>query len=382
MRTSSCTKPIAITSCDTASTDTACTDTLSSTGSSCTPPDIYQTNSTNKLNRSTGSLRTPTDIRQTERVNSQSPLGDCEASLSAVQDSANLKQSTQYIGRFAPSPSGSLHNGSLVAAMSSYLDARAHRGRWLLRIEDIDTPRVIPGADTLIMQQLQQLGMHWDEEPIWQSQCLSRYEQAFNELQAHGLIYGCSCTRKEIADSAIALGLHEQGQYPYTGTCRRGTNKPVRAWRLRMPEGIFSFEDRWLGLQQQDIQAEVGDIIIKRADGLFAYQLVVVLDDAFQGITDIVRGQDLMDSTERQICIANYFDFKIPRYMHVPLVCDEQGRKLSKQNHAHPIDTKHALSSLTGAWQALGFAPFVTTSVESFWTQATALWAQRFKIKA
>lgn len=287
-----------------------------------------------------------------------------------------------YTGRFAPSPSGPLHNGSLVAAMASYLDARAHAGRWLLRIEDIDTPRVVAGSDRVIMQQLQLLGMHWDAEPIWQSHCLARYEQAFQHLLERGLIYGCSCTRKEITDSAIALGLHEQGQYPYPGTCRHGTNKPIRAWRLRMPEGIFSYQDRWLGEQSQDIQQAVGDIIIKRADGLFAYQLVVVLDDAEQGITDIVRGQDLMDSTERQICIADYFGFPQARYMHVPLVLDANGRKLSKQNHAQPIDIEHPLNSLSTAWQALGFTPIHALSIDSFWTQATQQWAQRFAISA
>lgn len=288
--------------------------------------------------------------------------------------------SISYTGRFAPSPSGPLHNGSLVAAMASYLDARAHQGRWLLRIEDIDTPRVVLGCDQIIMQQLQHLGMYWDAEPIWQSACLARYEQAFSHLQERGLVYGCSCTRKEICDSAALRGLREPGHYPYPGTCRNGTSKPIRAWRLRMPEGNFQFTDRWLGTQEQNIQEDVGDIIIKRADGLFAYQLVVVLDDAEQGVTDIVRGQDLMDSTERQICIADYFGFPQARYMHVPLVLDENGRKLSKQNHAHPIDIEHPLSSLDYAWQALGFAPVSATSVESFWTQAITLWTERFQI--
>lgn len=290
--------------------------------------------------------------------------------------------SSPYTGRFAPSPSGSLHHGSLVAAMASYLDARAHHGRWLLRIEDIDTPRVVPDADRIIMQQLQFLGMQWDGDPIWQSQRLASYQTAFDQLQTQGLIYGCSCTRQEVSDSALALGLHEKGQYPYPGTCRSGTLKPPRAWRLRLPEGQFHFQDRWLGEQTQNIQRTVGDMIIKRADGLFAYQLVVVIDDAAQGISDIVRGQDLVDSTPRQICLANYLGLPPMRYMHVPLVLDEHGRKLSKQNHAQAIQTHNALASLQQAWQVLGFAKIPTQQLEDFWTQATTRWAQRFLTRA
>ncbi len=283
-----------------------------------------------------------------------------------------------YIGRFAPSPSGPLHNGSLVAAMASYLDARAHQGKWLLRIEDIDTPRVVAGADSLIMQQLQQLGMHWDGDVIWQSQRLARYEEVFAQLRHQQLIYGCSCTRKEIADSAIALGRHENGQYPYPGTCRHGTLKPPRAWRLVMPDKVVGFADRWLGHQQQNPQQDIGDIIVKRADGLFAYQLVVVIDDGDQGVTDIVRGQDLLDSTQRQLCIADYLGLAHPRYMHVPLILDEQGRKLSKQNHAPAISLENALHSLQQAWLALGFEVFPCSTVAHFWTLATEKWARRF----
>lgn len=311
-------------------------------------------------------------------------------------------RSYPYIGRFAPSPSGPLHDGSLVAAMASFLDARAHHGKWLLRIEDIDTPRVVKGADRIIMQQLQTLGMHWDGEVIWQSQRLARYEECFQALRARGLVYGCSCTRKEIADSAIALGLHENGQYPYPGTCRHGTNKPPRAWRLIMPDKVVTFEDRWLGRQTQNPQHAIGDIIIKRADGLFAYQLVVVIDDMDQGVTDIVRGQDLLDSTQRQLCLYDYlyqcglshhhqpqentavapYHFSsqhgYPRYMHVPLILDEQGRKLSKQNHAPAISTDNALASLEKAWVALGFERFSSQNIEDFWQQAVAKWAKRF----
>lgn len=288
-----------------------------------------------------------------------------------------------YIGRFAPSPSGPLHNGSLVAAMASYLDARAHGGKWLLRIEDIDTPRVAAGADRIIMQQLQALGMHWDGEVIWQSSRLARYEECFQLLQRQGVVYGCSCTRKEIADSAVARGEHKNGQYPYAGTCRQGTTKAPRTWRLIMQEGEFGFIDRWVGMCLQNIQQSIGDIIIKRADGLFAYQLVVVIDDIDQGITDIVRGQDLLDSTQRQLCIYHYLansnnDITIPRYMHVPLILDKNGRKLSKQNHAPAISTDHALTSLENAWMALGFEKFVSYNIPDFWQRAISIWAMKW----
>src|SRR5690606_29883011 len=195
-----------------------------------------------------------------------------------------------YRGRFAPSPSGPLHDGSLVAAMASYLDARAHGGRWLLRIEDIDTPRTVPGADHTIMGQLQALGMHWDAPPTWQSHQLPRYQSVFDQLQAQGLVYGCACTRKQLAHG------------PYPGTCRNGlaAGQRPRAWRLRVPDGVVHFAGRWLGPQQQDVAQAVGDFIIKRADGLWAYQFVVVIEDGDQGITDVVRGADLLDSPARK----------------------------------------------------------------------------------
>lgn len=288
---------------------------------------------------------------------------------------------TNYIGRFAPSPSGPLHNGSLVAAMASYLDARARHGQWLLRIEDIDTPRVVAGADHTIMQQLQALGMHWDGPVIWQSSRLNRYQEVFNQLKERGLIYGCACTRKEIVSNAIEndrLGLH--GERPYAGTCRHGIagNRPARAWRLVMPEGVVRFVDRWQGEQSQDVVNEVGDIIVKRADGLFAYQLVVVIDDHDQGVTDIVRGNDLLSSTARQHCIARMLGYPTPRMMHVPLVLDENGRKLSKQNHATAIDIQNPLASLGKAWLALGFDPLPAGNVTQFWQQAVPVWHRRF----
>lgn len=277
---------------------------------------------------------------------------------------------TGYIGRFAPSPSGPLHDGSLVAAMASYLDAKAHNGQWLLRIEDIDTPRVVPGADRVIMGQLQALGMHWDGEPLWQSQRLPAYQAAFETLRAQGRVFGCGCTRQQV------------GKGPYPGTCRNGipVGGQVRAWRFRVEPGVVPFNDRWLGPQQQNVAHDVGDVIIRRADGLWAYQFVVVVDDAFQGVTDIVRGADLLDSTARQILLARALGVTPPRVMHVPLVLDAHGLKLSKQNHAEPFDCDNPLRTLNRAWVRLGFDSLTeATSTADFWAKATQHWQARFQ---
>lgn len=277
---------------------------------------------------------------------------------------------TPYIGRFAPSPSGPLHDGSLVAAMASYLDARAHHGQWLLRIEDIDTPRVAEGADRLIMGQLHALGMHWDAEPVWQSRRQAHYQATFDQLRTHGQLYGCGCTRAETGSRA------------YPGTCRQGVQpgRGVRAWRLRVPPGVVHFEDRWLGPRQQDVAREVGDFIIRRADGLWAYQFVVVIDDILQGVTDVVRGADLLDSTARQHLLARQLGRRPPRMMHVPLVLDGHGNKLSKQNHATALDTARPLDSLARAWRHLGLTPLpAAASLEDFWHAATVHWAARLR---
>lgn len=251
--------------------------------------------------------------------------------------------------------------------MASYLDARAHGGRWLLRIEDIDTPRVVTGADTLIMRQLQALGMHWDETPVWQSQRLPLYQAAFERLRAQERVYGCACTRRMLTGG------------PYPGTCRGGlpAGLVARAWRLRVPEGPEHFIDRWQGPQSQDVDREVGDFILRRADGLWAYQFVVVVDDGLQGITDIVRGTDLLDSTARQRVLARMLGYEPPRVMHVPLLCDREGRKLSKQNHAPALDLADPLHTLRQAWGTLGFEPFSARDIETFWARALPLWAAR-----
>lgn len=280
---------------------------------------------------------------------------------------------SRYRGRFAPSPSGPLHNGSLLAAMASFLDARVHHGEWLLRIEDIDTPRVVPGADRFIMQQLTALGMQWDGPPVWQSQRLGLYQNAFDALAAQDRVYGCACTRQE---------LPPEGAYP--GTCRHGLppGRSARAWRLRVPPGIERFQDRWHGPQEQDVAAETGDFIVKRADGLWAYQLVVVVDDGEQGITHIVRGADLLDSTARQRVLARQLGISYPQVMHVPLLRDETGRKLSKQNHAAAMDLSQPMNTLNRAWEALGFEAVDAADPPSFWQAAQRQWAARYGLQA
>lgn len=288
-----------------------------------------------------------------------------------------------YTGRFAPSPSGPLHAGSLVAALASWLDARAQSGRWLVRIEDIDTPRTVAGADEIILAQLRALGLLWDGEIVWQSRRGALYQHAFDQLAARGLVYGCGCTRREIADSQAGTA-GADGERPYPGTCRNGLapGREARAWRLRVPPGIERFDDRWLGLQAQDVALAVGDFALKRADGLWAYQLAVVVDDADQGVTDVVRGADLLGSTARQRVLGRLLGLPLPRMMHVPLVVDPAtGLKLSKQNHAQAVDTGRPLAALAQAWQNLGFAPLAVPDVPAFLAEAIARWAMRFPLK-
>ena len=225
---------------------------------------------------------------------------------------------TTYRGRFAPSPTGPLHAGSLVAAMASFLDARAHDGAWLLRIEDIDEARALPDAAQSIMQCLQAHGMQWDGKPLWQSRRKALYKAAFERLG--DAVYPCGCSRREIADSRV--GLASDGAAVYPGTCRHGLppGRAARAWRLRVPDQVIRFNDRWIGPVSQHLSIEVGDFVLKRADGYWAYQLAVVVDDAECGITDVVRGADLLDSTARQIHLQRLLGYPTPRYMHVPLL--------------------------------------------------------------
>ena len=384
-----------------------------------------------------------------------------------------------YIGRFAPSPSGPLHAGSVVAALASYLDARAHDGLWLLRIEDIDPPRVEPGSDLTIRQQLRFLGLHWDGPPLYQSARVDRYQAVFDWLRAQGRIYGCGCTRREIIQAAHMLqtahtlqtaqalqttealqttqalqttGARQAGptrqtepahqasqrpsqalntpadETPYPGTCRHGlpAGRQARAWRFRidttgtpppqtLPEATnplasadfvqptdgnfpaaqerisnvgkaadlsnITFHDRWLGPQRQNPSLQCGDFILKRADGVWAYQLGVVVDDAESGVTDVVRGADLLSSTGRQILLLRALGAPVPRYLHLPLVMGDNGQKLSKQNGAPGVDTSgrvDAVDILNEAARALGLRQPGTRDVQRWLHEATAQWRARF----
>ena len=252
-----------------------------------------------------------------------------------------------YIGRFAPSPTGPLHFGSLVAAVASLLDARAARGRWLVRIEDLDRPRCVPGAADDILRTLERLGLTWDGEVVYQSKRHSLYADALQRLQAN--TYWCNCSRREVADSS--LGLAVDGAPIYPGTCRAAGLETGRALRARMTAGEICFHDRVQGRQCQVLERDVGDFVIYRAGGMYAYQLAVVVDDEAQGVTDVVRGADLLDSTPRQIYLQRLLGLATPRYLHVPAAIDAAGEKLSKQTAAPAIrasweDVRQALDFL------------------------------------
>ena len=240
-----------------------------------------------------------------------------------------------YVGRFAPSPTGPLHFGSFVAALASWLDARAAGGRWMLRMEDLDRPRLKSGSADRILAQLDGAGLHWDGDVVWQSRRLELYRAALERLTSMGATYWCACTRKEIADSAIVRQAPD-GAGVYTGTCRGGfaRGKSPRAIRLRTGPEPITFVDRVQGEVTQSVEREVGDFVVFRADGTFAYQLAVVVDDAEQGVTDVVRGADLMDSTPRQIHLQRLLGLPRPRYLHVPVAVTAAGEKLSKQSDA------------------------------------------------
>jgi len=296
-----------------------------------------------------------------------------------------------YVGRFAPSPTGPLHAGSLLAALGSWLDARAHGGRWLLRIEDVDTPRCIAGADGEILRQLAALGLIPDAPPVWQSARTSAYAAALQRLAEAGLAYPCACSRRAIDDALAAAGHRplRHGERVYPGTCRpeRGglAGRAPRAWRLHLgrctPAGaaLVDWHDRRLGAQRQDVAQEVGDFVLRRADGLWAYQLAVVVDDAGQGVSDVVRGEDLADNTPRQILLQRALGLPTPRYLHLPLLRDARGDKLGKQTGAPAVavDTPAAaLAALRAAAAALGLADPApgATAVADWLGAAVALW--------
>jgi glutamyl-Q tRNA(Asp) synthetase len=292
---------------------------------------------------------------------------------------ASASEAPRYRGRFAPSPTGPLHAGSLVAALASWLDARAHDGAWLVRIEDLDPPRTVPGAAGDIIETLARFGMKSDEAVARQSERDGLYAAALDQLHRHGLLYGCACSRSDIA-SATQAGARTPGVYP--GTCRTGTGgRPIRAWRFRV-SGTVAFDDRSGGRLLQDLDRDVGDFVVRRADGLWAYQLAVVVDDATQRITDVVRGADLLDNTPRQVALQRALQLPTPRYLHVPVVLNERGEKLSKQTGARPLDRDDVVAELERAAHHLGLPRIGAPSADAFLRSATAAWAARLAGKA
>lgn len=285
-------------------------------------------------------------------------------------------QITKYRGRFAPSPSGSLHFGSLVAALGSYVDARHCQGEWFVRIENLDPPREKPGAATAILKTLEAFGFEWDGEVLYQGSQIRQYayQQALDRLSTLGVSYGCVCSRREISGIA-AMGV--AGPI-YPGTCRSlpSIGRDGRAVRIRTDERLIEFHDLIRGHQKQFIGSESGDFIVRRADGYFAYQLAVVIDDAFQEISRVVRGADLLLSTPRQLYLQQLLGLPTPAYAHLPLVRDIDGRKLSKESMAQPVKEKEPLTTLNAAWKFLGQSPIdpQPESLEQFWSWTFANW--------
>jgi glutamyl-Q tRNA(Asp) synthetase len=262
-----------------------------------------------------------------------------------------------YRGRFAPSPTGPLHFGSMVAALGSYLQARSAGGEWYVRIEDIDPPREVPGASDDILRTLEAYGLTWDSEVIYQSQRIDHYASALGNLAREGLAYSCSCTRREIREHNARHGA--RGTTVYPGLCRSGPLRPGRdtAYRLRVTGNHIEFTDQEVGVFRMHLRDDCGDFVLKRRDGLFAYQLAVVVDDADQRITEVVRGQDLLDSTPGQIYLQRVLGLPTPGYMHLPLVTNDAGQKLSKQTGARPLTTAEAPRTLHAALCFLGLSP-------------------------
>ena len=300
-----------------------------------------------------------------------------------------------YRGRFAPSPTGPLHAGSLVAALGSWLDARKNGGKWLLRIEDLDGPRCVPGVDFQIQNQLLACGLKWDGETTWQSQSQDGYQKALEALNTLQLLYPCSCSRQTIAHTLAQRGIQiaRNQEMVYPGTCRPAQLKTHTSselentrltWRLTLPSNCeITFEDLVLGPQKQDLTQEVGDFALRRNDGIFTYQLAVVVDDALQGITHIVRGADLLSNTARQIHLQNVMGLARPQYLHLPLVLDEYGEKLSKQNQATPIQTQtetEALAELRKAAKHLGLRELpdgANVTISEWLLAATQAWSSK-----
>lgn len=280
-----------------------------------------------------------------------------------------------YTGRYAPSPTGPLHFGSLVAAVGSYLDARSRGGRWLLRMEDLDKPREMPGAADGILRTLEAFRFQWDGAVLYQSRRADAYEAALDRLVSDAAVFPCTCSRREIVDS----GLHGLEGPIYPGTCRHGLppGRSTQAWRLRVPDESLSFEDGLQGTVRQNLARDIGDFILRRADGTHAYQLAVVVDDAHQGITHVVRGADLLLSTPRQLLLQRRLGLPTPHYLHLPVAVNGAGEKLSKQTHAAALDEQRHGPIL---WRALSFLQqsppegLQDASIEEIWTWASAHW--------
>ncbi|MDT8364696.1 MAG: tRNA glutamyl-Q(34) synthetase GluQRS [Nitrosomonas sp.] len=296
-----------------------------------------------------------------------------------------MNQAGIYRGRFAPSPTGPLHFGSLVAAVGSYLETRSRQGKWLVRIEDVDAQRVIKGAADDILRTLEAFGLYWDEAVVYQSQRNTAYQEAIQTLRCNGWLYPCICSRQRIAACA------RQGRdgFIYPGTCRTMTTALESdgyrhsSWRVRTQSQIIQFDDMLRGHLRLDLQTELGDFVLRRSDDVFAYQLAVVVDDAWQGITHVVRGADLLLSTFRQLYLQQLLNYAAPVYCHLPLVLDAYGKKLSKQTRATPVSKTHPLPALVAALAFLGqdVSDVPQNNIHTFWQWAITNW-QRGKIQS
>lgn len=291
---------------------------------------------------------------------------------------APVPVSPHYRGRYAPSPTGPLHFGSLVAALASFCDARAAGGQWVLRIEDVDLPRSRRHAEAAIIRALERYGFSWDGDVVRQAERTDLYEAALARLRADGRAYACACSRRELEAALVGAG----GERVYPGTCRNGipeghAGRTQRAWRVRVGDAVIAFRDRLQGPQHSDLGRDIGDFVVRRADGWFAYQLAVVVDDALQGITHVVRGADLLASTPRQILLQRLLGYAAVSYLHVPIAIDAAGLKLSKQTRAAPLPDD-PLPILLTAWQFLGQrlpeGSAQPASVAEFWSWAIAAW--------
>lgn len=286
----------------------------------------------------------------------------------------NNSKTIRYRGRFAPSPTGPLHFGSLVAAVGSYLEAKTQGGEWFVRIENVDTPREVLGASSDILHTLEHLGMNWDGDVVYQSQRGALYQEAIHSLTQLNLTYPCTCTRKEILDSSIRGIIGPI----YPGTCRHAQDsRQPNALRIQTNDKLLLFEDALQGRVAQRLESDTGDFVLRRADGVFSYQLAVVVDDAVQNITHVVRGEDLLDSTPRQIYLQQLLGYPVPKYMHLPVVTNRDGKKLSKQTLATPVDLSKAVPQLMAALCFLGQVPpveLLKSDLSIFWQWALDNW--------